>query len=314
MAKQWRDFESARKFVHELKLKNNAEWRAYTKSGNKPDDIPITPEKVYKNDFNGYGDFLGSGTIAPQNRVYRPFTKAREFVRSLGLKNQKEWIEYCMSGNKPDDIPTNPNATYKNDFKGYGDFLGTDRIQPQQIQYRSFTDAREFVRSLKLENYTEWQEYCKSGNKPDDIPSNFPLVYKNKDWVSWSDVLNTGTVATQNRVYRSFTDAREFVRSLKLKSGTEWEEYCKSGNKPKDIPYAPSHTYKNKGWKGLGDWTGSGTVATQNRVYRSFTDAREFVRNLRLKNHREWQEYCKSGEKPDDIPTNPWDVYKEWKK
>ena len=37
---------------------------------------------------------------------------ARKFVRSLGIKNQKEWRDYCNSGNKPDNIPTNPWEYY----------------------------------------------------------------------------------------------------------------------------------------------------------------------------------------------------------
>jgi hypothetical protein len=50
------------------------------------------------------------------------------------------------------------------------------------------------------------------------------------------------------------------------------------------------------------------------QTWRSFKEAREFARKLNLKNTTEWKEYCKSGSKPDDIPVNPWKVYKEWKK
>jgi hypothetical protein len=49
-------------------------------------------------------------------------------------------------------------------------------------------------------------------------------------------------------------------------------------------------------------------------VYRPFKEAREFVRSLNLKGTKEWQEYCKSGEKPDDIPSAPWETYKELNK
>ena len=45
-----------------------------------------------------------------------------------------------------------------------------------------------------------------------------------------------------------------------------------------------------------------------------FEEAREFVRSLGLNGIKEWTEYCKSGNKPDDIPSAPWNVYKEWKK
>ena len=48
------------------------------------------------------------------------------------------------------------------------------------------------------------------------------------------------------------------------------------------------------------------------KQFRDFESAREFVRSLKLKGQKEWYEYCKSGNKPDDIPSSPWNVYNEW--
>ena len=114
--------------------------------------------------------------------------------------------------------------------------------------------------------------------------------------------------------FRDFESARKFVRKLGLKNKPEWQEYCKSGNKPDDIPASPRLVYKNKGWINIGDWTGTGNIPTTERQYRSFTEAKKFVRSLNLKGIKEWQEYCKSGDKPEDIPSAPWSTYKEWKK
>ena len=47
------------------------------------------------------------------------------------------------------------------------------------------------------------------------------------------------------------------------------------------------------------------------KQFRDFKSAREFVRKLNLKGQKEWLDYCKSGNKPDDIPSSPWNVYKE---
>ena len=177
MKKQFRDFESAREFARSLNLKSNKEWRAYTKSGNKPDDIPNSPDSTYKKNFNGYGDWLGTGTVATNDRVYRQFKEARDFARSLNLKNIDEWRAYTKSGNKPDDIPSAPHKTYKKEFKGVGDWLGTGTVASKDKVFRPFKEAREFVRSLWLQGYDEWEQYCKSGNKPVDIPSNPWQVY-----------------------------------------------------------------------------------------------------------------------------------------
>ena len=44
---------------------------------------------------------------------YLPLKDAREFARGLGFKSPKEWDEYVKSGNKPDNIPSNPSSFYK---------------------------------------------------------------------------------------------------------------------------------------------------------------------------------------------------------
>ena len=40
----------------------------------------------------------------------------------------------------------------------------------------------------------------------------------------------------------------------------------------------------------MGDWLGTGTVATHLRKYRSFKEARAFVRGLGLKSQAEWRD------------------------
>ena len=46
------------------------------------------------------------------------------------------------------------------------------------------------------------------------------------------------------------------------------------------------------------------------KEFRDFESAREFVQKLGLKNYEDWKEYCKSGNKPDDIPAAPWNTYR----
>jgi hypothetical protein len=112
-------------------------------------------------------------------------------------------------------------------------------------------------------------------------------------------------IATHLRQYRLFKKARAFVHILGLKSGSEWRDYCKSGKKPDDIPAKPNDTYADAGWAGMGDWLGPCTIAPRLRRYRSFDEARGFIRGLSLKSQAEWHDYCKSGRNPEDIPAIP---------
>ena len=100
------------------------------------------------------------------------------------MNGQIEWIEYCKSGNKPDDIPQKPESTFKKDFKGYGDWLGTGYVANQKRQYRPFKEAREFTRA-KEKGYQKIQsaiikkinldEVIPAGHLRPELPRNFPL-------------------------------------------------------------------------------------------------------------------------------------------
>ena len=120
--------------------------------------------------------------------------------------------------------------------------------------------------------------------------------------------------------WRPFEEAKLFVHSLGLKNHDSWKEYCNGiypelPEKPYDIPRTPWIVYENDGWISMGDWLGTGFVATSKREYRPFLEARSFIRQLNLKSQAEWVKYCQNsmselGPKPIDIPYDPATVYK----
>ena len=314
--RQYRSFEDARAFVHQLGLKSSAEWRAYSKSGKLPADIPVAAHGVYANaGWVGMGDWLGTGAIATHLRQYRSFQEARAFVHRIGLKSFAEWVEYCASDKKPADIPSSPEVVYATaGWAGSGDWLGTGTVAAHLRQYRSFEEARAFARHLNLKSGDEWRAYCKSGKKPADIPAEPRNVYLEAGWAGWGDWLRTGAAPLVRRFRsfeepRSFEEARAFVRRLGLKSNREWRDYLRSGKTLPDIPSNPDKTYHNDGWAGWGDWLGTGAIAARLRQYRSFEEARKFARGLSLKTGGEWRDYARSDKKPADIPVNPRSVY-----
>ena len=62
-------------------------------------------------------------------------------------------------------------------------------------KYRSFEDARKFVRELGIHDQKEWKNFVNSGTKPIDIPERPQMAYK-RNWDSWSDFLGTNEDAT----------------------------------------------------------------------------------------------------------------------
>lgn len=130
----WRPFEEARVFVRILGLKNKTEWITWTKSDLCPKDIPVYPNSCYKTKgWTSWGDWLGTGRIANQNMIYRPFEESRLFVRGLGLKKYDDWKVWARSKECPIDIPAYPNSVYKDKgWTSWGDWLGTDYVANQE--------------------------------------------------------------------------------------------------------------------------------------------------------------------------------------
>lgn len=110
-------------------------------------------------------------------KEFQSFEDAREFVHSLGIKNQKSWATYYKSGNKPEDIPTTPARSYKKEWKSWGDWLGTGTVQTQQRNYLSYQESKNIVHSLGLKTREDWNDAVKTGKIPNNIPHNSWHVY-----------------------------------------------------------------------------------------------------------------------------------------
>ena len=314
---EYRPFEEARDYVWTLDLKSQKEWWEWVKTQDIPPDIPSTPHEIYKEEgWKSWGDFLGfnEGYVPGE---YRPFEEARMYMWSLGLESYKEWREWKKSGERPSDIPSSPNEIYKDEgWLSHGDFLGYRRghiaIKLSTAKKLSFEEARDYVRTLGLKSQNEWWEWTKSGKRPPDIPSAPYQFYKGKGWLSWPDFLGyrPGYVPGD---YRTFEEARDYVWGLGLKSQEEWREWrSKSGLRPSDIPSHPDQIYKDEGWLSWGDFLGYNEGYDADAEWLPFEEARDYVWTLGLKSHREWQDWSssKSGERPSNVPSNPDIVYK----
>jgi hypothetical protein len=257
LSKQFLPFEEAREYVRNLKLRTVEEWWEYCKSGKKPLYIPSAPERIYTDKWISYGDFLGTFRLFNKHKgeEFWPFEKAREYVRGLNFKSTFDYRDFAKSDKRPKEIPFSPDDYYRDEFKGYGDFLGTDRIDTRAMArlFLPFEEARSYVRKLNLRTRDEYYRWAK--NKPNFIPYQPPSSYKGKGWINWYDWLVGSPRLTDkefNKQYKiddkpkkyvSFLVARDMARDLNLNSKEEWYQYVKD-NKPKGIPIKPQEFYK----------------------------------------------------------------------
>jgi hypothetical protein len=163
-----------------------------------------------------------------------------------------------------------------------------------------------------LGSQSDWFTFArKTSERPFDIPARPQEVYAGKGWSGWGDWLGTGNIAPKNRIYRSFEEAKAFVQDLGLRSQREWKAYIKTGDLPPDIPAHPEYVYRDAGWSSLGDWLGTGTIASRGRTFRRFEEARLFARRLKLTSAREWLINTRTMGFPSDLPKRPDKIYEK---
>jgi hypothetical protein len=87
--------------------------------------------------------------------------------------------------------------------------------------WRPFEEAREYVCALGLKTNYEYAKWSKTDARPADIPSAPYRTYP-EEWRGWGDWLGYGRAKYQPPPggWRPFEEAREYVRSLGLKSTT----------------------------------------------------------------------------------------------
>ena len=262
------------------------------------------------------------------------FEEARKYARRLQLSSSTKWFEHCKSPDFPHDIPKRPEQFYVNSgWKGYSDWLGNGRTGYllDGKGRLEFEEAREFVRSLKLNGLNDWISYCKSGKRPTNIPASPHTVYAKKGWKGYGDW--TGSGRERSTTFLPFNEARKYVRKLNLKNQQQFRKFCESTQRPENIPVQPNRTYRDE-WNGWSDWLRESTIEINEEQkfevkdeltnmldsaidqmktkYLPYDQAKEFVKNLGLKGQKEWFEYVTSGKRPDIIPPAPYQYYEEW--
>ena len=110
------------------------------------------------------------------------FQDARRMARNHGFESRQEFLDYSCPGAY--QLPKNPEDVWKEDWKGWDDWLG--------IPYR-FSEGREIARSMAISSEEAYLQLFKDKQIHDDdrasrLPYRPDLKYKS-EWKGWNDWL-----------------------------------------------------------------------------------------------------------------------------
>jgi hypothetical protein len=168
----WKSFTEGRAVARGLELKSQKEWHALSKSGQRPSNIPGDPPKVYRDDgWVSWPDWLGNGGTSNQARHVNmlPFAVGRAYVRKLKLRSQKEWKEWSKSGQRPSNIPSAPDQTYRDDgWISMPDWLGYG--SEGAAASRSSSSSSSATTAPKKKTKKKKRKRRPSTSHPSDLP------------------------------------------------------------------------------------------------------------------------------------------------
>jgi superfamily II DNA or RNA helicase len=327
-SKEWLNYEDARDYVRTLKIlpANQKGWMEHWQNNPIPNDIPAQPQQRYQRYLQQqHKRFIWKDFLIGTGNHFREFTVAREFVKKLELQNGSQWNDYAYGrlvdtkGKKPSDIPHDPEARYRNQWKGMLYWIGLTEIEG----WLPYEEAVELVRAkmieLGLEGQKGWNKLRASDDLPDGIPTDPERVYGNEcDITYWRNSDRTRKPPEYTIVAKeSFVEAKRLVHNLDNKpepTQNSWISYHKKNCQyfvDNGIVQRPDLKYVAE-WVSWEDWVG---VESNKAKMMTFFEAKEVIRNKRFKSERECQEWIKK-EDIKNFPTSLTQQYKsdpEWK-
>ena len=276
---KWMSYEEAKAFIHSKGIRSEEEFRNWRKSGKRPSNFPSAPERIYKEDWQGWKDFLGKNWMS--------YEEAKAFIHSKGIRSQEEFRNWRKSGKRPSNFPSAPERTYKEDWQGWKDFLGKN--------WMSYEEAKAFIHSKGIRSEEEFRNWRKSGKRPSNFPSAPERAYK-EDWQGWKDFLGKN--------WMSYEEAKAFIHSKGIRSQEEFRNWRKSGKRPSNFPSAPERAYKED-WQGWKDFLG--------KNWMSYEEAKAFILHKKIGSEKKFRIWRKEGLRPSNLPSEPQRVYKrDW--
>jgi len=222
------------------------------------------------------------------------YDKAKKILRELKITSSWEFKKLKVQHKLPGFIPSQPERTYKNKgWKGSGDFFGTNRKGDWQDRknYKTYKEAKKWARASPINSLIEYR-YAKL---PRDMPRN-PWAFYKDEWEGGKEWINPKSK------YLSWIEAKEIVKQYEIHSPAQYFKNLKM-RKKHNLPNSPHKSYKE--WQGWIDFLPKKFVL--------YEEAKKFVNENNIPNHKTYIEIAQKGYLPDCLPRAPSVHYKEWK-
>jgi hypothetical protein len=219
-------------------------------------------------DSNVHG--FTSESVVVSNRVPERSTKVASYLdcsvyaRACGIETMRQWFDYhrVKDGGKPrpPGIPGDPSHQYREVWKGWPQFLGTNNVASAHLSdtAMSLTDAKAWFIKNEIQTVKQFRVLCTEGLRPPTIPA-CPEKFYN---VKYSELL-----APKSGRYLGFHEARNFVHSFEFNDYLEFRAYKR--NNPEmfeKIPSSPDRVYMKSSPP---EWTSWPDFLGYNRITRT---------------------------------------------
>lgn len=271
--------------------------REYKEKHALDDRLPISPRKTYKNVWEKNGKmpgFLGQPESLPTKPFsflkYQTYKEASEAAQKLNCESRRQYIK--LYKNDP-FLVSCPNRSYKNEWTGWNDFLGSHRFK----NYSSWDEASIAARLLRVRNKAEYSLKYKQDPK---LPSEPQKAFKT-DWEnngSWLGFLGFN-------FYDTWEVASEVAIALGITSSKDYQKKYKQDERLHSSP----ETFYSSVWVKNGRWSaflGKDAILPK---YENILDASRAAIALGIKTFTEYKTRYKEDPR---LPAAPSGFYSNW--
>ncbi|WP_413113192.1 VPA1269 family protein [Thaumasiovibrio sp. DFM-14] len=271
-------YYEAQKKAQEMGIKTSKEYKERYKEDPR---LILNVSRAYSSEWTGWKEFLMTGV-----KPYLSFAEASKSAINIGILNR---ADYKRKKHKDPRLPLKPDQKYKNEWKGWANFLGNDPVE----YYKSLSEASKSVFNLGIRSQIQYFKRYKEDPKLPSHPSKF---YKN-EWVNWYSFLCKEKFV----YYESIEEASKAAILLGIKTGRDYHKLRKLD----PLLHCSPHVYYGDSWL---SW--QSFLKTEIERYETLRQASKAALKLGIKTAKEYQKRYKLDKL---LPSDPALIYRcEW--